>query len=135
MPSYTTEQFWQLYDLLPQDLKEALFAEKTSAAIENICQKHQLSNEQLAKLVDLITDVLLGILPPEDFEQTLKTGTKLNAQKAKKITQEITRLIFFPVKSSLAEIYGKEIFPLAKPLKETQKEKPKGKDVYREPIE
>ena len=84
--------------------------------------------------------VLVGVLPPEEFQEVLEKELKLKKEVAKKVAQEINRFIFYPVKASLEELYKIEIAPPAKPTKVTPppEEKPSapaGKDVYREPIE
>ena len=66
---------------------------------------------------------------------------RLKKEVAKKVGQEINRFIFYPVKSSLEELYRVEIAPAApptvgtpevKPTPEVETEEP---DVYREPVE
>ena len=37
---YTKEQFWKLYETLPQELKDTLFAEETGDDIYNICKRN-----------------------------------------------------------------------------------------------
>jgi len=89
--------------------------------------------------------VLIGILPPDDFQETLEKELKIEKDLAKRITHEINRFIFAPVKESLSEVYkikitAPEEAPLVKPA-ETKpgvippEEKPKGEDTYREPLE
>lgn len=135
---YTPEQFWQLFQKLPSDLKDALFAEDTSRAIEDICKRNKISNS-FSQLANIVEQVLIGILPPAEFEEAIREELKLKKEVAKKIAREIHRFVFFPVKSSLEEIYKIEVAPPAKPKiappkREIPKEKPKV-DIYREPIE
>lgn len=136
---YTPEQFWELYKKLPQELKDALFAEETGNNIYEICKRNEIE-ENLDEIVDLVGQVLLGVLPPEEFQETLEKELKLEKELAKKVSQEIHRFIFYPVKTSLEEIYRIEIAPPAKPTKiipppEEKPPAPPSKDIYREPIE
>jgi hypothetical protein len=136
---YTSEQFWKLYEKLPQELKDALFAEETGNSIYEICQRNE-TEEDLEQIVEYVGQVLVGVLPPEEFQGTLEKELKLEKEVAKKVSQEINRFIFYPVKSSLEELYKIEIAPPAKPTKitpppEEKPPAPPGKDVYREPIE
>ncbi len=135
---YTSEQFWQLYKKLPQELKDALFAEETGNNIYEICKRNEIE-ENLEEIVDYVGQVLLGVLPPEDFQKTLEKELKLKKDLARKVFQEINRFIFYPVKTSLEEIYRIEIAPPAKPKitppPEEKPPAPPGKDVYRELIE
>ena len=136
---YTSEQFWKLYENLPQELKDALFAEETGNAIYDICKRNG-AEENLDQIVEYVGQVLVGVLPPEELQEILEKEVKLEKEVAKKVSQEINRFIFYPVKSSLEELYKIEISPPAKPTGITPppEEKPSApprKDVYREPIE
>ena len=134
----TGEKFWQLYQKLPQELKDALFAEETGNNISDICKRNEIE-EKLDQIVEYVGQVLVGILPPDGFQETLEKEVKLKKEVAKKVSQEINRFIFYPVKSSLEEFYKIEIVPPAKPKvtppPEEKPPTPPRRDVYREPIE
>ena len=148
----TSKKFWELYEKLPQELKDTLFAEDTGNNIYEVCQKNEIP-EHLEEVVNYIGQVLLGILAPEDFQKTLEKEVGLEKDKAKKVAQEINRFIFYPVKPSLEQLYKLEITPTekaagevkpavgakpeVKPTEEVEEkpETPFKKDTYREPIE
>jgi len=139
---YTKEEFWKLYEKIPQELKEAIFSEEIAESIWDICLRNEIEDERISEVARYTGRVLLGILPLEDFQKTLEEELKLEKGMAKKISQEINRFVFYPVKSSLEELYKTEIAPPAKPTKVTpapeEKPAPPGpskKDIYREPIE
>ncbi len=135
---FTRDQLWKLYKDLPSELKEAIFALETIDSIYDICSRNEIENAQgVAKGIGY---VLLGVLPPDDFQETLKKDIGLDQEKAKKVAQEINRFIFYPVKPALEEIYKIEIAPPAKPTgvtppPEEKPTTPPSKDTYREPIE
>jgi len=140
---YTPEQFWKLYEKLPQELKDALFAEETGNNIYEICERNGIS-ENLDQIVEYVGQVLIGVLTLDEFRQTLEKELELDPEVAKKVYQEIFRFILYPVKANLEELYKIEMAPIAGvPAKPTVKrvteekpeEKPKGVDRYREPIE
>ena len=135
---YTTEQFWKFYKKLPQELKDALFAEETGDNIYETCKRNGVENN-LDQIVEYVGQVLVGVLPPDEFQATLEKEVKLKKDIAKKVAQEINRFIFYPVKSSLEELYKIEIAPPAKPKvvppPEEKPPAPPAKDIYREPIE
>ena len=135
---YTREEFWKLYEKLPQELKDALFAEETGNNIYETCKRNGVENN-LDQIVEYVGQVLVGVLPPDEFQATLEKEVKLNKDVAKKVAQEINRFIFYPVKSSLEELYKIEIAPPAKPKvvppPEEKPPAPPAKDIYREPIE
>ena len=148
---YTKEQFWKLYEKLPQELKDALFAEETGDNIYDVCKRNEVE-EHLGEIVDYVGQVLVGVLAPEDFQNTLEKELNLEEGVAKKVAQEINRFIFYPVRPVLEQLYQTEITlrekTVEKPtierpeiklgIPETEEEKPakpSEKDVYREPIE
>jgi hypothetical protein len=157
MEKYTKEQFWKLYEKLPQELKDAVFAEETAENIYSICEKNEIEN--VPKVSSLVSHVLLGLLLPDEFQGILEKELKLKSDVAKKISHEINRFIFFPVRSSLEMLHKTEITPSAKPTippsleispeistpsetpvspkppSEEESEKPEKPDVYREMIE
>jgi len=137
MLEYPPEQLWPLYEKLPKDLQEAIFSEKTADLIYDICTRNGLEKE-MSEIAKLTGYVLLGLLPPDEFEKTLKEELKLNNDLNKKVVLEITRFIFFPVKESLEALYKIEIAKPTKPLSTTTldpAEKKLKKDIYREEID
>jgi len=155
---YAPEQFWKLYEQLSQELKSAIFSEETAESIWEICLRNSIEDERMSEIARYTGRVLLGILPPEEFQETLKKELKLEKDVAKKVTQEINRFIFYPVKPCLEELYGIEISAPAgavksspaakekpsagvseeKPVISTKEEKPSAPeraDRYRESIE
>jgi len=105
MPEYTKEQLLKLYKDLPADLKEAIFSAENADHIYEVVIRNGLAENQVPEVAARIGNVLLGLLPPSDFQATLEKELKLEKTTARKILQEINRFIFFPVKQSLAEIY------------------------------
>ncbi|MDP2926890.1 MAG: hypothetical protein Q8N65_02010, partial [bacterium] len=101
MADYTKEQLWKLYEKLPSDLKEAIFSADNAEHIFDICGRNGLAAEVNSQLAKLAGDVLMGLLLPEDFQKTIEGELKLEKAVAKKVSQEVNRLIFFPVKESL----------------------------------
>jgi len=148
---YTKEQFWKLYEKLPQELKDVLFAEETGDNIYDVCERNKIE-ENLETVVNLVGQVLVGVLAPEDFQNTLEEELIIEKDVAKKIAQEINRFIFYPVKPVLEQLYQVGVAPTEKTAEKltierpeikseipgTEDEKPtrpSKKDVYREPIE
>lgn len=126
---YSREQILELYKTLPEDLKHALDSEKSINTLEDLSTKHELPNEQTEIFIDAVNEVVLGILPPNEFQQKLeKSG--ISKQAAKNINTVVTRFIFYPVKDSLNALYNISL----KQQGET-KPVPKKNDSYREEIE
>ncbi len=135
---YTKDELWQIYEKLPDNLKEAVFSMETADAIWNICERNEI--DEVSELSKLVGYVLLGILPPSEFQKSLETELKLAPEVAKKVFQEIHRQIFYPVQTELSKLYPTEVMPAAPAPATTQgkpvEEKPVEKeDTYREAIE
>lgn len=141
MPDYPKEQLWELYKNLPEDLQKAAFAEEVANNIQEICTKNGVTDDDIIfDVAKNIGYVFLGLLPPNEFEEVLEKELKIEKKKAEKLSSQITRFVFLPVKKSLEALYKIEIKtgikPTAAPLPtETPKKKTKKKDKYREPIE
>ena len=135
----SSEQYWKLYKKLPQPLQEALSSDETANSIEDICEKYKITEHSFS-VVEQISRVLLGLLVLDEFQGIIEKELGLEKDVAKKVTQEINRFIFYPVKSSLEELYNMEIAPPAQmkvpgPAVEKKPTTPKRKDTYREPME
>jgi len=135
MLEYNPEQLWPLYEKLPKDLQEAIFSDKTADIIYNLCLKNGLEKE-MPEIAKYTGYVLLGLLFPNEFEQTLQSELKLEQNLAKKIAWEISRFIFFPVKESLEMLYNIKIEKGEEPIvSKVKPEEGPRKDIYRETIE
>lgn len=149
MPAeYTQDQLWKLYENLPPDLQEAIFSEKNAEHIDAICGRYKLAEEKIPEIAGLVGKILLGIMPPENFQDVLEKEAGLKREIAKEVAHEINRFILAPVKGSLDQIYHIGTTPPEKPQappKETPtstpaEEEPKPEtqrtfDIYREQIE
>jgi len=146
---YSSEELWQLYDSLPNELKNAIFSPKTSEVIYNLCQRNNLDEKQMGEIAKEVGFVILGLLPPNELQDELKKNLNLDDDLAKKINQEIQRFIFYPIKAPLEELYNikikieEDFESLTEKKEATEKIVPNGsqkfqkikQDIYREPIE
>ena len=143
MTEYNQKQLWGLFNVLPEKLKDAIFSEETANAIFDICEKHQIEDNQKSKIAKLVGDSLMGLLPPDKLQESIKTETWIEQTEAEKIALEINRFILYPVKEALNSLYAIEFAPGGKIIKpkidksKVIKEEPKNaskKDTYRESI-
>jgi hypothetical protein len=134
LEKYTNEQFWKLYKKLPQELQDVLFAEETGTNIYEICEKYKIQ-KNLGDIVDYVGYVLLGLLPPCNFQDALELELKLEKEIAKKVYREINRFIFYPVKPALEQLYGVNANEPTTEIIRAKHKKTSGEDKYRETIE
>ena len=106
---YPIEQTSKLFDQLPPELSAAILSQDTADAIRQICERHKII-DKMSALAILIGNVLLGLLSPDSLATAMTQELKIPTAKAKIIAQEISRLIFYPVRDKLAEFY-KETSP------------------------
>lgn len=144
---YPQEKLQELYELLPEDLKKALFSQEVTDMISDICAEENLEEKQADKVSKYIGYVLLGLLSPNDFEKTLKERLFFSNDLTARVATQVLRHVFIPVKVSLELIYKtqlklppgfKEEKAPAKKEEQPQKRvfvKKEKKDVYREPVE
>jgi hypothetical protein len=153
LEKYSKEELWKIYEKLPQDLKGAIFSEETAESIDKICSRNNIENgKEISEVARYIGRVLLGLLSPDKLTEVLEKELKLKKEVAKETSQQIEKIIFYPVKASLENLYGTGTATPAEPAKtklspskverleetfeapEAPKTK-KGPDTYREPIE
>jgi hypothetical protein len=139
---YTIEQVWKLFEKLPKDLQEAIFSVETADSIYNICEKNEIS--EVSRVAKIVGFILLGLLSPNELQETLEKELKLEPKVAKKASQEIDRFILYSVRGGLTALYGAEISPpsaepgITPPKKKkpaTKKPVSPRKDIYRELLE
>jgi len=125
MEKLSQNKIWKLYRSLSAELREMMSSEDTAKTIDNICRLHEYYD--IKDIVQVITNVFLGLLPPDLFLDTLIEDLNIEKGVAQKISMEIEHYIFNPVKSELNKLYKTESAP-----EEIQQESP---DSYRETLE
>jgi len=144
MKENNQEQLRGLFNVLPEELKDAIFSEETADAIFNICKKYQIEGDKKSKIAKLVGNSLMGLLSPDKLEETIKTEIKIDYARAKKIALEINRFILYPVKEALGSLYETEFTPRGKIIKskidkskiiEKEQKNTLKKDTYRESID
>ena len=133
----TTKQFWELYKKLPEELQEALFSTESSDFVYELCKKNNIKNP--SDVVEYMGDVLIGFLPPKEFQETLEKKLNIETEIAKDVARGINRFVFLPVRPFLERLYETETTQFTAPSVPTKEkiktEKKPNKDKYREPIE
>lgn len=130
---YNDEQLQRLFKNLPEELQEAILSMETADNIWNISERYDI--EKVSTLAKRVGNVLVGILHPSEFQAVLEKELGLETEVAKKVTREINRFIFYPVRPFLERLYeGEAVTPEASTPKEKEKSVNNSQDTYREPI-
>jgi len=97
------EKISQIYDELPENIKQALFSYENAILNLKICQKFEIPEEKVSQLSLLVGKVLLGILNPKDLSEKLSQNLEILPETSLKISHLLSREIFFPLKENLKE--------------------------------
>ena len=121
---YTKEEIQKLYEKLPEELKRAFVGIDSADHIWDICMRYEVY--EVSKVAKPVGYVLLGVLPSEDFQGELEKVLDVDQETIRKVTQEINRFIFYPVRPLLEQLHE---------IKVTPEQKPKAKPVIAEETE
>ena len=67
MQNYTDQQIAQMYDNLPEDLKDSIFSVDTTSVINEIGRKYGLAIDKIGDLANETGMVMLGVTHPNEF--------------------------------------------------------------------
>lgn len=101
---YTRDQKRKKFELLPEDLKEAILSVDTSEKLAAIREKNSLMIDQAGELGDELGLFMLGFTKQDDFVKNLSKRLNIPNEKAIQISLDINRDILDAVRSSLQKI-------------------------------
>jgi hypothetical protein len=101
------EQFIRFYKSLPPRLQQAYFSEENVGVVNLLAKKNELSEEEKIQIFHFIYDIILGLIPIEQAQNTFEQEieSRFPQIKAKKIYFQIYRNIFSPIKEALVSLY------------------------------
>src|SRR3989338_6990227 len=106
MQNYTDQQIAQMYDNLPEDLKDSIFSVDTTSVINEIGRKYGLAIDKIGDLANETGMVMLGVTHPNEFIGNLTERLEVDKEKARAIAQEINEQVFKKVLDSLRKIHN-----------------------------
>lgn len=106
MKNFTEEQITQMYENLPEDLKDAIFGLEMNEIVEKIGRENHLNIEQIGDLANETGMVMLGVTHPNEFIANLAERLETDKEKVRAIAQEINEQIFKKVRDSLRKIHN-----------------------------
>lgn len=105
MRKYDKDQYVQIFQKLPPELKDAVSSDETIQKIKLIGDKHHLHIDQTGVLVDLTFDVIMGIIPAKYFSREISENVKVSLLEASAIGHDIDEGVFLPIKKIMLAIY------------------------------
>jgi len=115
MTKLTPQQLKEIYQKLPEDLKEAIFSVKSAEVIQAVGKKYNLAVDKTGELADETGLVMLGLTHPRDFISNLAQRLGVDKETARKIAEEVNTQIFATVRESLKKIHGVGEAPSPRP--------------------
>jgi len=109
---------------LPKDIRDAIIATDLPNKFKTISTKHALRIDQATALETETMLVLLGLEHPDDYTKNLMEEANLLHDKAEKIAEETSRMIFLPIRTSLQKFHEAEKEKFGKEAKAAEEEKP-----------
>lgn len=103
----TPEIIEENYEALPEVLKPFVYSEEVDASVAEIGKKYNLHIDQVGKLRNAITFVVLAVLKAEDFSAEIQKELGLPAEEVGKIVEDVNVQIFSKIREALAD-YGEE---------------------------
>ncbi len=125
MLKISKQQLFQRWDVLPDNLREALFSETNADIFWRICQAEHISEEKISIGATIVGDVILGFLHVEDLAKELQLDLNINKEIASVIAREVDRKIFSLIRSDLEKIYS----PVALDTVDLRKPENKGEEI------
>lgn len=103
--NYTKEQLNEIFDKLPEDLKDAIFSIDSATAMEEIGAKYHLHIDQIGNLGSETGYVLLGVELPESLIGKISQKLGLSMETSAQIASELNTKVFSKVRDSLRRIH------------------------------
>jgi hypothetical protein len=105
-----------LYAILPEPLKDIIFAPETSEKYDQLAIRFQLNEKQRDTLSAQTTFLLMGLRNPQELVTALATELGIEKEKASLIAQDLNRDLFAQVKDDLKSLYAPQAPATATPL-------------------
>jgi len=102
--------FWKEYEKLPDIIKDALFSEENFTIVSDICEKHNLKDdESKSQIMKYVGKTLMGELPIKEFFINLELEMNLDTKRARDISNDIDRRIFSHLRIALNKLYNANV--------------------------
>jgi hypothetical protein len=96
----TPQQFKDAFSKLPYILREYISGEKMDVAVVEVGNAHQLHVDTIGAIQREVTNMLLGLLSPEQFVGELRS-IGIPTEQIAPITEELNKKIFMPIREKM----------------------------------
>jgi hypothetical protein len=108
MKKYPPEIIKEIYEKLPESLKNILSSDEIASQMVEVCKQESIE-EKSKDLLFITTYVLMGFLSPSSFKKELIQTMQIDEEIAERIEQKIKELVFKKVEEELKILYGENI--------------------------
>lgn len=117
MLTITENQIRERWDVLPENLREAVYSETSVDIVADACAANHLSEERTRSVHAVVSAVLMGFLRSDidDVSREIRERAQIHPDIAYGIAKEIDKRIFLPLRNDLERVYApprKERIPL-----------------------
>jgi hypothetical protein len=99
---YTEEHYAQMYNGLPEGLKDLVLSGRLAILVSGIGSRHGLTADQIADLEPAIEDVCLGLITKKELVENIRKSTDVDQRVANRIAAEADLEILRPFDAELA---------------------------------
>lgn len=135
---YGPEEFWELYENIPEKVQKVFWDEDIRDRLDKIAERFNLNESQKEEISIITAHLFLGTVPPSQIYPIIEEDFNLGKGFAERLSNEFIRFIVYPTQPLLRELYKEEEFSrigVKKDFNEERKERTSFGDSYREPIE
>lgn len=101
----TINQMQEKFKSLPEETRWAIMAANVDDKIIDIGQKNNLTVKQMSQLALETQAVMLGFLPPEEFESSIKISLGLSPELNKMVVESVNKDILSEIRHKLMGVY------------------------------
>lgn len=104
-----SEELQMIYSVLPESLKDVIFAPETSEKYDQLAIRFQLDTKQRDTLSAQTTFLFMGLRNPQELVSALATELGIEKEKASLIALDLNRDLFAQVKDDLKSLYAPQV--------------------------
>ena len=101
MQKYSKDEMWKIFEVLPPELKRAVFSEETADSLTTIYERNDMTDQQASAISTIVGYVLMRVLSPKQFAQTIASEMGLSQTQATNVAREINQWVFTPIQQFL----------------------------------
>ncbi|OGG57956.1 hypothetical protein A2853_03460 [Candidatus Kaiserbacteria bacterium RIFCSPHIGHO2_01_FULL_55_17] len=91
----------EIFAGLPRPIQDAITSSDVQKKLRELADTHKLHLDQWQWLENEVMMALLGMMPIEDLQESIKSGVKVPDEVAAELTEAISKIVFEPIRQEL----------------------------------